>query len=102
MPARSCSRLGLLRRGARSSPVVVEELSIKNDDNAIPACVLAALNVHLEIDGAHNTVAEFFVDQFLYRRSVNVEGLIKPVESGVGGHLFLERSPVRLHLQRLH
>jgi hypothetical protein len=53
-----------LHIAAWSVAAVGEELAVHRDLDAVAFGVGAALHLHFEVDGAHDAVAEFFVDQF--------------------------------------
>jgi hypothetical protein len=53
-----------------SSPLVGEGLTLLDDPDAASLAVLDAHFVHIEIDGAHDAVAELLVDEGLYGRPV--------------------------------
>jgi len=55
--------------------------------------------VNGEVDRTHDSVSEFFVDQFLQRLSVHVDRLAEAVDSRVGGQAGVG-DPIRLPLER--
>src|SRR5690606_1862440 len=63
--------------------LVGQELARHHDVDAIAATVRLALEVHLEVDGAHDPVAELFMDQRLERRAVDIDQFIEAVDQRV-------------------
>ncbi len=51
-------------------PVVGQEFTVEGDDHSVAAGVFASFDGETEVDGAHDAVAELFVDQLLDRRTV--------------------------------
>jgi hypothetical protein len=64
---------------------VLQVLAGEDDVNAVALAVGLALEVHVEIDGAHDAVPEFLVDQRLEGGPVHVDELVQAVDEGVGG-----------------
>ena len=58
-----------------------------------------ALNVHAEVDRAHDAVAKFFMDEFLDRGAINAHDLVPAVNQRVGRHRGRQRPLVGHHLQ---
>ena len=59
-----CAARGpVIRTTVGCSPLVVEELAVEGDDDAVSAGVGAPGDVELEIDGRHDAVAELLVVQ---------------------------------------
>jgi hypothetical protein len=52
------------RRGS-ASPRVAQEFPVEGDDDSIALWGFVFREVHRQIDRAHDSVSEFFVDQFL-------------------------------------
>jgi hypothetical protein len=59
-----------------------------------------ALERHLEIDGAHDAVAELLVNQFLDGRAVDLDQLVKTIDGRVDRRRLLEPSAHRNGLQK--
>ncbi len=70
--------------------------------HAVALGVGLAGEVHLEVDGAHDAVAELLVDQLLEGRAVNVDELVEAVDQRIGRHGGGQCAFVRHHLQQLH
>src|ERR1700722_7857699 len=68
----------------RDSPRLVrKKLATHRHLYAIALRVMHFFDFHRKIDGAHYTVAELFVDQFLDRLAINQVDLVEAVKQGV-------------------
>src|SRR5207244_1508766 len=77
----------------RTSPLLVgEELARVDDLDAVALGVLDAADVDVEVDGAHDPVAEHLVDDGLDARPVHLGDLVEPVDEGVDGDAGVERA----------
>ena len=67
---------GRLRSGRRPAlPLVGEELPVERDDDAVALGVGAAFDGQVEVDRAHDPVAELLVDELLDGGSVDLQRL---------------------------
>ena len=106
-PARRCA-VGRGRAGARrcaapgrSIALVGEELAVEHDDDAVAVGVRLARDVHGEVDGAHDPVAELLLDQALDGGPVDLDQFVEAVDEGVGGDGLSEAAAVGRHGQPL-
>src|SRR5580658_5286405 len=67
-------------------PLVREKLAIQRHDDAVALGVLGLLHVDREIDGAHDAVAEVFLNHVFERRPVYTQNLVKPIHERIGRH----------------
>src|SRR6476469_8596806 len=85
---------------ARRLPLAIrEELAVHRDLHAVALWIGHAVDIHLEVDGAHDAVAELLVNHFLERRAVDLHHLVETVDERVGGDGRRERSLRRRSLQ---
>src|SRR3981189_2375290 len=68
---------------ARASPLVVEELAVESDHDAVACRIGSTLDIELEVDGAHDPVAELLVNRFLDRRAVDTKGFVEAVDGRI-------------------
>ena len=54
-------------------------------------------DMHREIDGAHDAVADFFLDDLLQRHAVDLHDLIKSVDERIGRHYVAQALDQGLH-----
>jgi pyruvate/2-oxoglutarate dehydrogenase complex dihydrolipoamide dehydrogenase (E3) component len=66
--------------------LVGQELARQHHVHAVALGVGLAHDVHAEVDGAHDAVAELFVDQFLDGGAVHADDLVPAVDQRVGRH----------------
>jgi len=78
-----------------SAPLVLQELAVQGDHDAVAARVGASVHVDPEVDGAHDAVAELLVDEFLDGRAVDLKYLVETVDRRIGGHLRVQRATGR-------
>ena len=57
------------------------------DLHAIALGIGNLVDVHLEVDGAHDSVAHLLVNQLLQRRAVDLNDLVEPVDEGISGEV---------------
>src|SRR5215831_14701839 len=82
---RSITSIGSLRWEAVLSILIIwEEFAAEGELDAVSLRVGLALDRHVEIDRAHDAVAEFLLDQFFPRRPVDLNQLVKPVDQRIG------------------
>src|SRR5215218_3953364 len=58
-------------------PLVGQELAHVGDPDAVALRMLHPLQIHLEVNGAHDAIAELLVDQRLYGGAVDLRNLVK-------------------------
>src|SRR5260370_17438575 len=58
--------------------LVPQELARHADPDPVALLVGLALHGHVEVDGAHDAVAELLLDQFLPGRAVDLHQLVEP------------------------
>jgi hypothetical protein len=90
-------------RETGTSPFLVrQELSVHRDDDAISLGILFLLHVQLEVNRAHDAVAEHLVDDRLEGCAVNPGDLAETLDERIRGHCLVERSLGRKLLERGH
>ena len=65
---------------------VGQELAAHRDADAVALGVRLALQVHVEIDRAHDAVAELLVDQGLEGAAVDADQFVEAVDQRIGRH----------------
>ena len=63
-----------------------EEFAAEGQLDPVAFRVGLALDRHVEVDGAHDAVAEFLLDQLLPGRAVDLHQLVEAVDQGIGRH----------------
>src|SRR5258708_9499459 len=71
---------------APSILLIGQELAAHRDAHAIALLVGLALDRHVEVDGAHDTVAEFLLDEGLPGRAVDLDQLVEAIDQGIRRH----------------
>src|SRR5712671_811758 len=66
--------------------LIWEEFAAEGQLDAVALGIGLAFDRHVEIDRAHDAVAEFLLDQFLPRRAIDLDELIKAVDQRIGRH----------------
>jgi hypothetical protein len=84
-----------------TSPLIGQEFPVQCHHDPVAGRVGYAFDIEAEADGAHDAVAELFVDEFLDGRSVELEYLLEPVDRGVRWHRGFQRTAGGLKLQCL-
>src|SRR5262249_20323572 len=74
---------------------VFQELSGHYDADAVAVRVGLPREIEVEIDRAHDAVAEFFVDQFLQGRTVYLHDLVEAVDGRISWNRRAERTTIR-------
>src|SRR5206468_3758657 len=73
-------------RASRSPFLIRQELPIHRDDHPVAFGILLLLNVHLKVNGTHDTVAEHLVNDGLERGAVDLGDLVEAIDEGIGGN----------------
>src|SRR5215216_2103248 len=81
-------------------PLVGQELAHVGDPDAVALRMLHPLQIHPEVNGAHDAIAELLVDQRLYGGAVDLRNLVNPVDGGIHRNVGVERSAHGDLLQR--
>src|SRR5215213_10098878 len=81
-------------------PLIGQELALVGDPDAVALRMLYPLQIHPEVNGAHDAIAELLVDQRLYGGAVDLRNLVNPVDGGVHRNVGVERSAHGDLLQR--
>ncbi len=82
--------MGLMPDGL---PLLIgQELAVHGDDDAVALRVLLLADVQLEVDGAHDAVAEHLVDDGLEGRPVDLGDLVKAIDERVHGDRLADRA----------
>src|SRR6202795_607778 len=63
------------RRGPDSVLLIFEKLSGHNDPHAVAIRVWLACQIEIEVNRAHDAVAEFLLDQRLKRRAIDLDDI---------------------------
>src|SRR5215210_3295565 len=71
-------------------PLIGQELALVGDPHAVALRMLNPLQVHPEVDGAHDAIAELLVDQSLYSGAIDLRNLVYPVDGGVHRNIGVE------------
>jgi hypothetical protein len=65
---------------------VRQKLSIQSDDDTIAFRIFSSFYLHVEIDRAHDAVAEFIVDKRFHRRPVYLDQFVEPLNRRIYPH----------------
>src|SRR5215831_14392413 len=80
------------KRSARREPreqlplLVREKFAVICHDDAITLGIFDFRNVHFEVDGTHDAIAEHLVDERLDGSTIDLGDLVEPVDERVDGH----------------
>ena len=78
--------------GQESISLIRQELPAHHDLHPIPLGIGLPRKIHIEIDGAHDAVAEFLVDKGLEGGPINADQLVEAVDERIGGNRSGQRS----------
>lgn len=68
------------QRSARSPLLIQKKFTVKRDDDATSIRISLLLHIHGKINGAHNAVTEFFMDDFFDGSAVCLHIFVKPIK----------------------
>src|SRR5215469_5719942 len=101
---RSITSIGFLRMAgrprSRSVFLIWEEFTAEGQLDAVAFWVGLTLDRHIEIDRAHDAVAEFLLDQLLPGGAVNLNQLVEAIDQGIGRHRGRQRAAIGDLLQQ--
>src|SRR5262245_30309390 len=84
-----------------SSPLLVrQKFAVIGHHDPVPFGIFDLLDIHLKVDGAHDTVPEHLVDKGFNSRAVDLRDLVEPVDERIYGYGTIERALHRHFLQR--
>jgi hypothetical protein len=86
----------------RSVHFIRQELTAHDDAHPVAFGVGFALDVHGKVDGAHDAVAELFMDQLLDAAAIHADQFVETINQWVAGHGGGQRTFIRWHLQQAH
>src|SRR5262245_35765455 len=76
-----------------SSPLLVrQKFAVIGHHDPIPFGIFYLLDVHLKVDGAHDTVPKHLVDERFNSRTVDLRDLVEPVDERINGYSTVERA----------
>ena len=75
---------------------------VQDDAHAVALRVGFARDVHREVDGAHDAVTEFLVNEFLDGAAIDTHQFVEAIDEGIGWHGRGQRALVGDDLQQVH
>src|SRR5215475_6092854 len=77
---------------------ILQKFAVIGHHDPVPFGIFDLLDIHLKVDGAHDTVPEHLVDERFNSRTVDLRDLVEPVDERINGYSTVERA---LHGQLL-